>query len=72
MVYLNIPWPASIQVEAVLCDETWQQALNTQSMRLWAVGTFEAYDYVATVENNPAPWTMDNITRRIVSFLGTF
>ena len=28
MVYLNIPWPASIQAEAALCDEAWQQALN--------------------------------------------
>ena len=24
MVYLNIPWPASIQAEAALCDEAWQ------------------------------------------------
>ena len=24
IVYLNIPWPASSQVEAALCDEAWQ------------------------------------------------
>ena len=23
MVYLNIPWPTSIQAEAALCDEVW-------------------------------------------------
>ena len=72
MVYLSIPWPASIQAEAALCDEAWQQAINAQSVQLRAVGAIEAYDHVATVENNPASWTMDNITRGIVSFLGMF
>ena len=72
MVYLNIPWPASIQAEAALCDEAWQQALNAQSVQLRAVRAIEAHDHVATVENNPASWTMDNITRGIVSFQGRF
>ena len=72
MVYHSIPWPASIQAEAALCDEAWQQAINAQSVQLRAVGAIEAYDHVATVENNPASWTMDNITRGIVSFLGMF
>ena len=72
MVYLSIPWPASIQAEAALCDEVWQQAINAQSVQLRAVGAIEAYDHVATVESNPASWTMDNITRGIVSFLGMF
>ena len=72
MVNPRIPWPASIQAEAVLCDEAWQQAINAQSVQLRAVGAIEAYDHVATVENNPASWTMDNITRGIVSFLGMF
>ena len=72
MVYRSIPWPASIQAEAALCDEAWQQAINAQSVQLRAVGAIEAYDHVATVENNPASWTMDNITRGIVSFLGMF
>ena len=72
MVYLNNPWPASIQVEAALCDKAWQQALNIQSMQWRAVRAVEAHNHVATVENNPASWTMDNITRVIVSFQGTF
>ena len=72
MVYLSIPWPASIQAEAALCDEAWQQAINAQSVQLRAVGAIEAYDHVATVESNPASWTMDNITQGIVSFLGMF
>ena len=72
MVYLSIPWPTSIQAEAGLCDEVWQQAINAQSMQLRAVEAIEAYDHVATVESNPASWTMDNITQAIVSFLGMF
>ena len=72
MVYLSIPWPASIQAEAVLCNVAWQQAINTQSVQLRAVGAIGAYDHMATVESNPASWTMDNITRGIVSFLGMF
>ena len=68
MVYLNIPWPASIQAEAALCDEAWQQALNAQSVQLRAVRAIEAHDHVATVENNPVSWTIDNITQGIVSF----
>ena len=72
MVYLSIPWPASIQAEAALCNEVWQQAISAQSVQLRAVGAIEAYDHVATVESNPASWTMDNITRGIVSFLGMF
>ena len=72
MVYLSIPWPARIQAEAALCDEAWQQAIDAQSVQLRAVGAIEAYDHVATVESNPASWTMDNITRGIVSFLGMF
>ena len=72
MVYLSIPWPASIQAEAALCNEAWQQAINAHSMQLSAVGAIEAYDHVATVESNSASWTMDNITRGIVSFLGMF
>ena len=72
MVYRNIPWPASIQAEAALCDKAWQQALNARSVQLSAVIAIEAHDHVATVENNPASWTMDNITRVIVSFQGTF
>ena len=64
--------PASIQAEAALCDEAWQQALNAQSVQLRAVRAIEAHDHVATVENTPASWTMDNITQGIVSFQGTF
>ena len=54
MVYSSIPWPASIQAEAALCDEAWQQAINAQSVQLRTVGAVEAYDHVATVESNPA------------------
>ena len=54
MVYLSIPWPTSIQAEAALCDEVGQQAINTQSVQLRAVGAIEAYDHVATVESNLA------------------
>ena len=72
MVYLNIPCPTSIQAEATLCNEAWQQALNALSVQLRAVRDIEAYDHVATVENDPASWTMDNITRGIVRFPGTF
>ena len=70
MVYRNIPWPASIQTEAALCDEAWQQAHNAQSMQLRAVRAIEAHDHVATVENNSPSWTIDNITWEIVSFQG--
>ena len=68
MVYLNIPWPTSIQAEAALSDKVWQQALNAQSVQLRAVRAIEAHDHVSTVENDPAFWTMDNITGGIESF----
>ena len=72
MVYLSIPWPTGIQAQAALCDEAWQQAINVQSVQLRAVGATKAYEHMATVESNPASWTMENITRGIVSFLGMF
>ncbi len=65
-IYINEPWPTSIQRENALCDMAWCKALTTQYSQLKAVGARQALQGSGDVPSE----VMDGLTRGVVSSFG--
>lgn len=65
-IYINEPWPTSIQRENTLCDMAWLKALTTQHSQLKAVGALQALQGSGDLPSE----VMDGLTRGVVSSFG--
>ncbi len=69
MLYINDPWPSSIQRENAMCDRAWGQALDTQASQLRAVGALQAWEDLGSSGNGPSK-VLDSLARAVVSSYG--
>jgi hypothetical protein len=68
LVFTKVPWPATSEAEFDLCDIAWEEALESMSMQMRAVGALKPDEDVHQRPEGPS-FNMDAVTRGVVSHL---